>query len=699
MDNPKTRRIFLKNWMLALVGSLLPGVSCHKNGSDILAILLKAGTSEHDEERLELLRQLVRSRDIQPTIREDIEKIMPYAEGWARNNKSDFSSSLPGAQNSYLLDFFNRDIAIDTIIPPSIDPASPVYPLWCLYRGRMLIWRTIEISWIRQVPDLRNQYYGEGRRLLKISHAAYQNNRIIGNYLDYPKPWPAMTATDDKAPAWANFQRELITKLRYIIHWWIDNRQLPDGQYGGGFNDDVEMWRHWMPILIGFDDQKVNEAQRLLSNTVLNSPRTNRGYHAQMMDVEHSSEETSDVLTPMLHLEPNGSFWQSRALKLIELFENIWTGRNEQNQLQFKSSYFTVDKVDISAPKAVDNFYSFRAMQPALLLWQRSRDPKLTDLFTDWLRTWVDASLRNERGKPAGITPTAIRWPDGKVGGYGKDWWKPENTHEPIYNWPGGIEYVLNSLLLAYHFTRDTYFLRPIFEQARIRREFLMTQDILPGDPDPGTLPWCASKLGKVLAGPLAKYRQISGDSQFDDLLHKDATPYVQYLLQNKLSTLEEGLKALNPAFLFHKDLYTSEVRYTDRILAFNSYYLDYFKPGPSARDIPPLLYSMYTGDPARGDYFPINAVRWLTPPGTLAALVNRIRKDQLLATLYNFEANNKKLDVELLLLDPGIYLLEISDDQGKILYTRTVEIDQIPYRIEFIMPSRKVIELSIQTK
>ena len=31
--------------------------------------------------------------------------------------------------------------------------------------------------------------------------------------------------------------------------------------------------------------------------------------------------------------------------------------------------------------------------------------------------TWVDAAERAERGKPAGIIPSAIHWPDGQAGG------------------------------------------------------------------------------------------------------------------------------------------------------------------------------------------------------------------------------------------------------------------------------------------
>ena len=49
----------------------------------------------------------------------------------------------------------------------------------------------------------------------------------------------------------------------------------------------------------------------------------------------------------------------------------------------------------------------------------------MTRLMADWMSTWVDAAARDERGKPTGMLPTAIHWPDGRIGGLGEKWWMP----------------------------------------------------------------------------------------------------------------------------------------------------------------------------------------------------------------------------------------------------------------------------------
>ena len=38
--------------------------------------------------------------------------------------------------------------------------------------------------------------------------------------------------------------------LTSIIDYWVTERQAPDGQFGGGWGDDVEVWRRWTPFVL-----------------------------------------------------------------------------------------------------------------------------------------------------------------------------------------------------------------------------------------------------------------------------------------------------------------------------------------------------------------------------------------------------------------------------------------------------------------
>ena len=156
----------------------------------------------------------------------------------------------------------------------------------------------------------------------------------------------------------------------------------------------------------------------------------------------------------MMHLAPDDPEWRQRAMRLADLMETVWTGRNERGQLQFKSTYFSAQRVDPDPVRACDTPYHVRAIEPALVLWLRTGDQRLRRLFTAWLDTWVDAAARAERGKPAGVIPAAIRWPSGELAGPGPEWWDPRHHGEPrLYEWPSAVQGMTDALLLAYHMT------------------------------------------------------------------------------------------------------------------------------------------------------------------------------------------------------------------------------------------------------
>jgi hypothetical protein len=60
--------------------------------------------------------------------------------------------------------------------------------------------------------------------------------------------------------------------------------------------------------------------------------------------------------------------------------------------------------------------------------------------------------------------------------------------------------------------------------------------------------------------------------------------------------------------------------------------------------------------------YFPLNAVRWRTPPRDIAALVTESGKDRFEARLFHFGTTPRSFDAELLMLAPGQYRTTVTE-------------------------------------
>ena len=658
----------------------------------IAALIDKAGNAASDITRLECLRELGAHTDLEPKLAADIERMIHEVGRWISSDR---------------LEYFGRPIRETDDYDFGIAEDSPLYPMTLLYRGRMLTWAILEYGGFGN-----RQRYDKARIRFEAAAKAFPENPIIRMYLGEALPAPKQYPPAPGAPDWAIAQREALERLTDIIQWWIDHRMQEDGQYGGGWGDDCEMWRFWVPILLGFDDPEITSAQARFSNALMSQKHMQKGYTTHVYDVEHTAEDSSDVMTPMMHLEPDNPVWKNRALRLADLFETLWTGVNERGQLQFRSTYFSVDKVDLTPARACDTVYHPRAVQPTLLLWQRTGDERLGRLFRAWMDTWVDAAACEERGKPAGILPSAIHWPDGRVGGLGADWWDPRNHGESgLYRFPSAMGLMTHTLLLTYHMTGDGKYLEPIRSMAAARLRFLEKPPEgavarRQSDPEPGTEAWCARHMGS-LSSVLSKYRLLTGKDDFDALLSRDPSPYVAFRLYGDEGRVTGALCRSRDALAVNFEGYTSEVRYTDRVLRFPSLFGrdKLFLEGKGGIQIPDtaLLYSTVTGDPGDAGYFPLNAVRWLTPPRDIAALVTGSGRKRFTARVYHFGAEERPMEAELYLLAPGAYRMQLSTaatadtNAEKVLLEQAVQVTGPRTRITFALPPRTLCVLRVE--
>ena len=660
--------------LLSLAPLARPAVADDRVGE----LIQQAGNADDDTARLDILKELQQVPDLDGQVRTDVDRMVKEVERYISDAH---------------LTYFGRQVLDKGNYEFGIAEDSPLYPLALLYQARMQTWVTVEYGGYWSDPEARRKQFNKIRPMFEEVRRHFPENRLVRMYLGEPlEPDKEFPAVPD-APEWAVHQREALERLADIITWWIDNRMQANGEYGGGWGDDCEMWRWWAPVLIAFDDPKITAAQARFSKALFNQEHLAGGYTTHVYDVQHTSEDSSDALTPMMHLEPDNDEWSARALRLAELMRTLWTGVNERGFLQFKSTYFSVDKVDPDPRKACDTVYHPRAVQPALLYWQRTGDEALTKLFTAWMDAWVDATVRAERGKPAGIIPSAIHWPDGGIGGLGENWWDPENhTRDPLYVWPSAMSMMTNTLLLAHQMSKDPKYLEPIRSMVRARLDFLENPSA--EQPEKGTQAWCASKM-RGLSDVAAKHKFLTGSAEFDELLAKDRSPYMALRLDGDRAALTSALRDTAEALRVNFPGYTSEVRYTDRVLRFPRLFGENAMYPDARSDIKApdtgLLYVTATGDPGSGQYFPTNAVRWLTPPRDIAALVTDAGEDRFVAELFHFGDEPRSMAAELYLLSPGDYTLSVSpgqENQFRVTGKRT--------RIAFEVPAKELCVLRV---
>jgi len=663
---------------------------CHKSldydSTAIKTLIQAAGNANSDEHRLAILKEL-QKRDLPYNLKNDLNLLVASIEKWTYGEILSYYHTAGDFQYT-------------------IDAHSPLYPILTFYQARGMVWVQVESAFIFASGASREKerFLSDVRHKFEVTRNAFPQNTIARMYLGEAIPSRQILPEEPQAPRWAIYTREAIERCNYLFEWWVDNRLNWQGEYRGGEDDDCEMWRTWAPVLIGFDNPKLTQAERLFCRSLLNQPFVKRGYSDRAVDVEHTSEPTTDTLTPMLHLEPREKEWINRTLRILDLMEKRWTGINERGFLQFKSVYFTSTKVNADPNKTCDTPRHFSAVIPILLYWQRTGDTRCREIISSWLNTWTDASLCTDGGKPAGILPAAIHWPDGRTCGTNELWWDPQcHPKEPtLYQWPMGLSHVTHALVLGHYMTGESSYLDPIRSLVALRLKYL-DEPNNPEKDNPGTSLWAASQdIGLCCSSAAAKYRFLLGDTCFDDYLKKEGSTYILYRVNPTPSNFDHVIDSIEKTarvLRYNTESHTSEARFTDRFFSdrFNKM-LPKDSPLYNTAVDAELLYNAVTGDPGGVYVMPLNAVRWMTPPKNLGVFVTDSIFSLFNALLYNFEDQDRRIDAEFYLLKPGLYTARVISD-SKVESEYELEVTGRITPLTFTLPSRQECRLNITPK
>ena len=293
------------------------------------------------------------------------------------------------------------------------------------------------------------------------------------------------------------------------------------------------------------------------------------------------------------------------------------------------------------------------------------------------------------------MIPAAIRWPSGEPAGPGENWWDPRHHDEPtLYQWPSAVSKMTDAMLLAYHMTGNERYLEPLRSMAAIRLESLKHSGTEP--PAPGSRLWCGRKLGfsvrhagqvqavdrtrrvRRLAGPRRPHasrstRPIRTARGWPSRSARRPRRWRSIFPAERARFV--GPIACSPvARLFGPDMLFAEA-----------------KPACNRRPDLALLYATATGDRGQFLVFPLNAVRWLTEPRDVAALVLDRGNDRFSAELFHFGERPRPMAAELYLLKPGRYTFTLVDDaQQPIVAPAPFTVEGPRTQIRFELPARK---------
>lgn len=563
-----------------------------------------------------------------------------------------------------------------------------------------------------------------------------------------------------QAPAWALAQRDAMARLRTWADYWIDH-QRPDGQFGGGYEDDVELVCGWPVLVLGQDNQKVLEALRRLADGVWNSrPYIARYGYGPFTDVEHAAENVGYSQPRMVLLDYADLKWAKRCRLSTETVDRHFLGRTPAGGRLLLSDFFGIDP-KTEKPRVGKSGRRFdipegaKALKPVMYAAWALDDDKAQTIMLSYGGTWVRAAAQTDgRGRIKGMLPHRVDADTG-IG---------EGTHGRI----SSLRAMMFHLLGCHALSGDDRYLDPVrtllkkavvewsvndmpWVDAIHRTAWLLETPELAEEEFRKVKPEDFTGLFDQLALIAVLYRDATGDTQFDSHLAHWAARVRDSLVAGKRSYVllgrkRPGLWYVNRpltvgaylesrcavgAQLYLGWLVTGDDDYlarigwnlssclNDRWGAFSYWFYDQSERRVTSNDhlahkiqtSEAALCLMYTGGAAPIEaVWPKLAVSWKNGGEEFCALVRRHNSRLLDVDLYLFAREPRTITALLWELDPGNYEVVIThgeDSDGKHSGSRqTLDITverggQVPRPTpcSFRLPPRKQVRLQVRPR
>ena len=508
------------------------------------------------------------------------------------------------------------------------------------------------------------------RQMISASCTALNIGRIgrmpSGPYCEKvaPVPWePPLSPVPRGAPEWAVEQRRLAARMEAITRWWVEKRQRPNGELGGGWDDDVEIFRYWGPQALGFGSPVAAAGIKRLAEGLWSSGIILNGYDRRISDVEHASEASADTQPILASLFPDDSAVRARLAETTACADN-WIARQPDGRWRFRGSWFNCREFDPRPERAVDVHLNVRALGPALWHAYLARDRKVIGMLANWAESWVEAMRSTSYAKPAGIFPSALKSADGSYL-IGSDQWDKPSVEWDYYQWSGWSQETLTSLLLALHdLTGESRWLEAAGESFRIMercREYPRLCREIKSEPQ-----------------AFYEWRRRTGDPRYDQAFGYDRDRSLPAALALMAGHARQTSARLSVNF----GMFTSEVLYTDRV---------YYSMTPEYRQL------LFGAEAPRGERYPTFAVTWPAADGDFARAVIEASPARLRLQLYNFGVTEFKAPVRLWRLKAGRYRWESTDGTGSKVAQGELVISRHPQDVHLPLPAQKEVTIIIQ--
>jgi hypothetical protein len=260
--------------------------------------------------------------------------------------------------------------------------------------------------------NLYNRFVADLTDLLRVNPNHYPGRNYAEAELGQPRPAFKQPEPPPGVPLWAFRQVELLGRVKKFVLWYIDNRQVEYGDFGGGISDDVDLLNMWPGVaLMGCEPEKIRQSLHALLEAAFNNGMFTEGLSTIQADELHGNEEGIGCLNATLVLEHGSPRQLERAMATQRGVAGI-TGINAAGHRHIRTSYYNGRKMATDDPWGCAKAYSYLVLAPGQMVVDYNGNPTAKKVLIEL----ADGLLAHRHQDANGhyTLPTAIHFTDDK---------------------------------------------------------------------------------------------------------------------------------------------------------------------------------------------------------------------------------------------------------------------------------------------
>jgi hypothetical protein len=261
--------------------------------------------------------------------------------------------------------------------------------------------------------------------------------------------WPDKSVPMPPAgvPRWAFLQVEDLKRVRHYINWWMDERQVPYGDFGGGISDDNDLTQQWPPLaLMGADPDKVRKSLDALADAAERNGMWTNGLGTIKTDELHSYEEAVNAKAEAMYLSYGDPKTVERLMDTARNYGRI-IQKTDKGHTHIVSNYFSGTDVVREGVWGWSKPYSNLILHPGVALAEFNGNPTVRKLVLDLADGYLAHGHQDTHG--VWIFPEEINA-------------STEETRGVLSAKSRGNVALMQLLWVAYRWTHDEKYLRPL---------------------------------------------------------------------------------------------------------------------------------------------------------------------------------------------------------------------------------------------